>query len=145
VVREFEIPAEEGPVYRPAIRIKKFRPGEFSFKSLGSLDRDAFNSLGAWNITDEKNGHGVAYRVGIKENFEDPEGNLGELLVVFGMPLMGHMPEEDEERIKAKYEELKEYMRKRIIEEACIVGYVTGAVLPAPDYMIKELKEELSR
>jgi hypothetical protein len=141
-IHEYELPVNEGPVYRPPADLKTLKPSEFPFENIGSLERGVLE-LSKWKHKIDEDGYGVAYRTGIKNGIRNPKGKLSKLIIIFGIPLRKQGVEDNEEKNRAQYNKLGGYLREKLIEASKTTPHLIGLVMYPPDYMLEELKEEL--
>ncbi len=145
MVREFELPASEGPKPKPPIKVSRMNAVEAeNMIEIGNLEREAFFCLDEWAIL-PREGLDLAFRVGIKQPFLDREGKLSTLLLLFGIPLYNLNNPPSRERLVEEYDFLYHQFESTVIQSIEIYGRITGRLLYPPQYMIDELNEQLGR
>lgn len=102
---------------------------------VGSLEKEAFDYLGEWNYDKEKN---YAYRLGIKKNFPDSEGDPATLFILFPAEMVLKGAEHDYERMEKSAQQALEAL---VLMQSQAEKNVMGTYLRPPEYMIKELEE----
>ena len=143
--QQYIIPPDEGSAPRSAFSVTKYsREEQFPCFGYGSMDRCAFSALADWEIQYVPNGHGMAFRIGTKNEVAGPDGNnlFAELLFVLPVVRKGvrRIPEE----MDRLYAGLQQLLVKAIVvhppvtEKKIILDFP-----PVPDYMVSELEEIL--
>jgi hypothetical protein len=143
MVTKFQIPVNEGPVPIKPAEFRKFEQGELPIK-IGNIERKDFSYLGDWYQMMRPDGYGIAYRIGIKEGIIDQEGDLGDLLIIFGTPVAKHGLEISNDLVSVLYKQLGSVMQTAVMRASNSHDNLLATLMPPPDYMIKELQEKLS-
>jgi len=143
MVTEFKLPVNEGPFPIEPATFRRFQPDEFPIE-IGSLEREAFFYLGDWSQKMRADGYGVAYRIGIKKGITGQEGDLADLVILFGTPLARRGLKVSDDIASALYKQLGTVMEKMIIQASNSHDNLLGVLMPPPDYMFRELQEQLS-
>ena len=140
----FQLPVNEGPVpIEPAI-FRRFQPDEFPIE-IGSLEREAFSYLGDWYQAMRPDGYGVAYRVGVKEGITDQEGDLADLLILFGTPLAKRGLEVSDDIADVLCKQSGTAMEMMVMQASNSHANLLAILMQPPDYMFRELQEQLSK
>ena len=125
------------------LELKLFIGGEAQQPILGSLERTAFSYLGPWNRVQRKEGHGIMYKLGIKNSIIDAEGNPAVGLFVFYAPFVQRgtpVPPEFEQQVQADIKTLTEQIA---LAYSSTTSNVVAAAAGPTGEMLTELKTGL--
>jgi hypothetical protein len=143
--KEFKVPLLEGQTSTGETTVRLFSNGEFPVK-IGSLEREAFTTLGDWNMAMNKKGYGMAYRMGIKEGLIDDEGDPTSAVMFFLSPLAERGLPMTPAIAKQQYEQFA-YVAKIFTLQAQQLygGNILSLTPQTPKWMFDELTEELRK
>ena len=137
---EYYIPPMQG-LFEEASRMRMFKHGEKPPAEIALRKKD-FDYLGNWITATDREGYGIFYRIGIRENVENDEGDIATLAFHFYVPFAKtglKMTEEKEKEILGKLEKLIEI--STIAGRFMFSGNMVGCLKSPPNWMIEELQE----
>ncbi|MBT5023077.1 hypothetical protein HOK51_08195 [Candidatus Woesearchaeota archaeon] len=125
--------------------LREFLGGIPDDLDLGSLEREAFTYLGEWrSAMKQGKDYGFAYRMGIKENVVDSEGDPATLIMYFVNPLVERGTVLSVEDNKDLIKNIKTLVSMTsLIQQMRYGENSVVCTLPPPEYMLNELLKDL--
>jgi hypothetical protein len=109
-------------------------------KPTGSLEKEAFSILEDWKFNLDSEGHGLAYRFGIKEDMFDNDGNLATYLLYFFSHITGKGAERSKEREDNQYRLFEKTVKDLSGKmHQYYPGTIISVILTPPKWMRNEL------
>lgn len=141
MVEEYSIPPPEGPVPKKPSRFRRFQEHESPIE-IGSLEKEALSYVGEWNLVMRTDGYGVAYRLAMKKDIYDDEGDPNTLCFFFGLPIAKKGLQITPEITQNLMQSLHHVMELFTIQAHEMYGNNVMSVSPeTPSWMIRELEE----
>lgn len=137
--RIIPLPINEGPEPSNPSFLKIMSHEEFPFDP-GNLERDAFTYLSEWTQVTHAPGYGIAYRIAVKTGMPDPDGDLSDLLILFGSPIHNKYLPFDQTIEHKLYDKMQFIMQAEVVKHAHVEKPIIGIVMDPPPYMFEELE-----
>lgn len=135
---------EKGEILFRVYEGSELKKDKFPIK-IGSLEKQAFSYLGDWHLFMDKEGYGIAHRLGTKENILDPEGDLATLVLHFYNIISKSGLKMNDEIIHQQEEILKGFVSAFTMRAQEGYGNIISLCTNPPEWMFKELNEELKK
>jgi len=145
MVKEYKVEPPEGPRPQPASLMREFQSGEITV-DFGGLEREDFDYLGNWMFLNNSNPEWeIAYRVGLKNDFTDTDGDPATLALHFYAPIVARGARMEDDAKKDLATKLENLLRMFTMQTQQ-AGYgndgnMVSAFVDLPDWMMGELRE----
>lgn len=141
-MKELRIPAPESPYPRSDTRIRIFEENGSAPFEFGKLKKDEFTYLGDWLQIMNPDGYGILYRLGVKNEVIDDEGDSTTILFHFYIPIAisGYKLADKD------YVNIQDFLRTFVMKSTLKLQQkeqdnITGIALNPPEWMIEELNQ----
>jgi len=140
-MERYILPTNEGPVPNGPTEFRRLDPKQH-IPELEDISRESFVHLGDWYSAMREDGCGVAYRIGVKEDVIDSDGDPATAMIMFFTPIAQRDKWIDDAKSSHLEGMARRVLEAAVIQASAIYGNVMGVLRHPPEYMLGDLKRE---